>query len=584
MSEQLVGVVTGDAADAFREHYGINSLEQAQAARANSDALWQQPNPWNEPPGHVHRDTFDWAADQVVKRYLSGRYKPLESPQEDEHFSKGNKLAARQSGSFKAVSSTPDLCKTPCGASTPPVPYPVVADLSGSTGVASNVRFNGKSAYTLNESVVPTCIGDEAGCAMGVKSGTVGGEVKPTSGSSTVKINGNPIIRDGDPCTMNSGNCTGTYVTVPPTNGSIDVDGHVVGDTNPSPEKGLLHQATGVVTGFGAAAWDAVNGLGHMAWGAAKLSPVSQAAEGLSDATGWYDYHGYSETQKAVDDTAQSIYNNPKAIVDGITKPYVEAWSKGDYGDAIGRGVFDIGGLFVGGIGAVGKGGEVANAAAKAGEAASTASKAAEAASATSKVGETSEAISQVRKAAEIGESGPVGDGLKVQGHGADAAASFALDSSTIDRVRAIPKGERPLPETYMPAEVIESQLSQFDGGPSRFVSKSNLEKYGPAQRDGTSFVMTKQQADTLLQSTGGDARAMEEALGLPDGFLDSNELVRVDIPDPRDIGLRIPSGNEAGANDLWIPGGKLPTGNLEGVVDLGNVSAERYSVSPLTF
>ncbi|MDR5745432.1 DUF4150 domain-containing protein [Caballeronia sp. LZ029] len=584
MSEPLVIVIDQDAADAFRAHYKIDSLKQAQAARANGDRLWQQPNPWNEPPRHVYRDIFDWAADQVVKRFLSGRYKPLKSPQEDKHFSKGNKLAARQSGSFKAVSSTPDVCKTPCGGATPPVPYPVFADLSGSTGVASNVRFNGKSAYTLSESVVPTCTGDEAGCATGVKSGTVGGEVKPTSGSGTVKIGGNPIIRDGDPCTMNNGNCTGTYVTVPPTSGSIDAEGNVVGDTNPPPQKGLLHQATGVVTGFGSAAWDAVKGVGHMAWGATKLTPVSQAAEGLSDATGWYDYHGYSETQRAVGDTVDAIRDNPKAIVEGITRPYIEAWSNGDYGEAIGRGVFDVGGVFVGGIGAVGKGGEVANAAVKAGEAASTASKTAKAASATGKVDETSEAISQVGKAAEIGESGPVGDGIKVQDHGADATESFPLDSSTIDRIRAIPKGERPLPETYMSAEVIESHLSQFDGGASRFMSKSNLEKYGPAQRDGTSFVMTKQQADVLLQSTGGNARAMEEALGLPDGFLDSNELVRVDIPDPRDLGLRIPSGNEAGANDLWIPGGKLPTGSLEAVVDLGNVSAERYSVSPLTF
>jgi hypothetical protein len=28
---------------------------------------------------------------------------------------------------------------------------------------------------------------------------------------------------------------------------------------------------------------------------------------------------------------------------------------------------------------------------------------------------------------------------------------------------------------------------------------------------------------------------------------------------------LRLPSGNEAGANIQWIPGGKLPTGHLDG-------------------
>ncbi|WP_431802057.1 hypothetical protein [Microbacterium sp. bgisy203] len=33
--------------------------------------------------------------------------------------------------------------------------------------------------------------------------------------------------------------------------------------------------------------------------------------------------------------------------------------------------------------------------------------------------------------------------------------------------------------------------------------------------------------------------------------------------------GLRIPTGNEAGANDHWIPGGYLPTGIREAVIDV---------------
>jgi hypothetical protein len=34
-----------------------------------------------------------------------------------------------------------------------------------------------------------------------------------------------------------------------------------------------------------------------------------------------------------------------------------------------------------------------------------------------------------------------------------------------------------------------------------------------------------------------------------------------------------MPSGNETGANDLWIPGGRLPDGNLEAVIDVGDIS-----------
>lgn len=147
-----------------------------------------------------------------------------------------------------------------------------------------------------------------------------------------------------------------------------------------------------------------------------------------------------------------------------------------------------------------------------------------------------------------------------------------------------MPKGVRPDPATYMPTDVIDAQLSQFDDGASRFMLQGKFAKYGPAQVDGTSFVMTRQQADLLLQSTGGDVRAMEDALGLPSGSLDSDQLVRVDIPAPRDLGLRIPSGNEAGANDFWIPGGKLPNGNLEAVIDLGGVPVSRYSATPVRY
>ena len=36
-------------------------------------------------------------------------------------------------------------------------------------------------------------------------------------------------------------------------------------------------------------------------------------------------------------------------------------------------------------------------------------------------------------------------------------------------------------------------------------------------------------------------------------------------------------SGYEPGANDLWVPGGKLPNGNSGAVLDLGNISTDKY-------
>ena len=44
--------------------------------------------------------------------------------------------------------------------------------------------------------------------------------------------------------------------------------------------------------------------------------------------------------------------------------------------------------------------------------------------------------------------------------------------------------------------------------------------------------------------------------------------MVQINIATPRDFNVRMPSGNEMGANNLWLPGGRLPTGQLEAVVD----------------
>ncbi|WP_080497578.1 DUF4150 domain-containing protein [Burkholderia ubonensis] len=213
-----------------------------------------------------------------------------------------NKVAVRQCGTFKGISNTPDVCKTPMGCATPPVPYPVIADLGASTGVTSNVRFNGKPACVLDRSVVPNCTGDEAGSAMGVKSGTVGGEVKPTRGSGTVKIGGKAVVRDGDPCTMNNGNCTGIFLTVPAPSGSVSPDGNVSGDASPPLDQGVMHQVEGFTRGADCASRDADEGRAYSGAGAAELSRVPLAAEGRS-----------------------------RSLVESITTSYIDAWNVAAY-------------------------------------------------------------------------------------------------------------------------------------------------------------------------------------------------------------------------------------------------------------
>ncbi|MBC8017396.1 MAG: DUF4150 domain-containing protein [Verrucomicrobia bacterium] len=127
----------------------------------------------------------------------------------------GNPLGARKNCKFRAVSTAPSFNKTPMGNSTPPVPYPVYHDLANSTGTVSNVNFNGDPVYVLNQTTQSKCVGDNPGTAKGVKSGTVNGEIKPTSSSRSVNVGKKPLVRERDKCTLNSGNCPGIYVTEP---------------------------------------------------------------------------------------------------------------------------------------------------------------------------------------------------------------------------------------------------------------------------------------------------------------------------------------------------------------------------------
>ncbi len=71
--------------------------------------------------------------------------------------------------------------------------------------------------------------------------------------------------------------------------------------------------------------------------------------------------------------------------------------------------------------------------------------------------------------------------------------------------VLGTPKGGRPLPSTYLSPDYINKQLTLFDGGATRFMSKANYQKYGPGQVDGTSFVMPTSEVNRLMKSTHGD-------------------------------------------------------------------------------
>ena len=143
------------------------------------------------------------------------------------------KIGARKDSSFKAVCTAPDFCRTPVGPSTPPLPYMIISDLSESVQTVLSVRFNGKPCLVLDQSIVPTCTGDEPGTAKGIRSGTVGGKTKPTSASSSVRAGGKNIVRERDTCTMNDGNTNGLFLIQPQPGCGIGADCKPTEETNP---------------------------------------------------------------------------------------------------------------------------------------------------------------------------------------------------------------------------------------------------------------------------------------------------------------------------------------------------------------
>ena len=144
-----------------------------------------------------------------------------------------------------------------------------------------------------------------------------------------------------------------------------------------------------------------------------------------------------------------------------------------------------------------------------------------------------------------------------------------------------IPKGKRPAPETYLKRRYIRRHLQNFKAGASCIVSKELLERYhgdSIGKADNSQFIMMKSEMDSVLMRSHGDLSRIEHELGIPAGAWKHRVLVRIDIPKPKKLRLRMPSGNEVGANVLWLPGGLLPTGYKEAVID--RIPKGRYKAS----
>ena len=127
-----------------------------------------------------------------------------------------------------------------------------------------------------------------------------------------------------------------------------------------------------------------------------------------------------------------------------------------------------------------------------------------------------------------------------------------------------------PLPETYLSPQYITNHLAKFGSGASYLVPKAALDYFPhpPVGRPDGQFVVPSYLMDQALLSANGSIAAVEKFLGIKAGSWSGQKMIRIDIPNPRASNPRLSSGNEAGANKQWLPGGKTSGGIDEIVLD----------------
>src|SRR5947207_8152816 len=91
----------------------------------------------------------------------------------------------------------PDVCKTPSPAGPIPIPYPNIAQSSDTTQGSTTVKVDG-NPIMLQGSNCSTNTGDEAGSIGGVASNTTKGKAEFVNYSFDVMVDGKNVPRLGD--------------------------------------------------------------------------------------------------------------------------------------------------------------------------------------------------------------------------------------------------------------------------------------------------------------------------------------------------------------------------------------------------
>lgn len=152
----------------------------------------------------------------------------------------------------------------------------------------------------------------------------------------------------------------------------------------------------------------------------------------------------------------------------------------------------------------------------------------------------------------------------------ADAARTSGIPESTVRDIVNTPNGSRPAPSTYMSDTQIAAHLKPFqESGAVRFTSRADINSYGTLGPANGTFTIPRSELDRVVTETGGDLAQIEQKLGLEAGTLSNGDTVIAFIKPENLNNLRMPSGNEMGANTYWVPGGNTSGGVPEATVDV---------------
>jgi uncharacterized Zn-binding protein involved in type VI secretion len=104
---------------------------------------------------------------------------------------------------FVLLSNTPDVCLTPIGKDKLPLPYALIHKMGTTKQASSNVYMNGNPAFLHGKSFVAGVKGDAPGTGGGIRSDVNKDVSYSDTHSSSVFINGQPMVRTGDKIKMN---------------------------------------------------------------------------------------------------------------------------------------------------------------------------------------------------------------------------------------------------------------------------------------------------------------------------------------------------------------------------------------------